>query len=111
MTDFTVRADRPLAALRHARALYRQITERFLDETSRIGELVGNAADTREFAALIAAHQKALSTLIEFEARVEKQIADRIGRARGEFDLRRARDEILGKLARLAAAGRAGEAG
>lgn len=107
MTRDRAGADRPLAALRHARSVYQQITERFLQEAARIGDIVASAAETKEFAALIAAHQKALGALIEFEARVEKQIADRIGRARGEFDLRRARDEILGKLARLASAERA----
>lgn len=102
MEDDTARASRPLAALRHARAIYRQVTERFLEEAARLGDVAASVAETKEFAALAAAHNKALTALIEFEARIEKQIAERVGRGRGEFDLRRARDEILGKLARLA---------
>ncbi|MGG7565675.1 hypothetical protein ACQ5SO_05870 [Rhodovulum sp. DZ06] len=102
MDKDTARASRPMAALRHARGIYRQVTERFLEEAARLGDVVGTVAETKEFAALAAAHNKALSALMEFEARIEKQISERIGRGRGEFDLRRARDEILGKLAGLA---------
>lgn len=103
MTTEKARAARPMAALRHAREIYREVTERFLEEAARLGDAVSSVTETKEFAALAATHHKALSALIEFEARIEKQIADRIGRGRGEFDLRKARDEILGKLAGLAA--------
>jgi hypothetical protein len=101
MYKMTARASRPLAALRDARAVYSRLTERLMSEVSRLGEIASSVVEMKDFAALMTVHQKALSTLIEFEARIEKQIADRIGRGRGEFDLRRARDEILGKLAGL----------
>jgi hypothetical protein len=104
MDKTTARASRPMAALRNARAVYSRVTERLLSEFSRVGEIAANVGEMKEFATLIGVHQKALSTLIEFEARIEKQIAERIGRGRGDFDLGRARDEIMGKLAGLKAA-------
>jgi hypothetical protein len=109
MTGEMARASRPLAALRDARAVYSRLTERLIAEVSRLGEFAADVVPMKEFAALMGVHHKALSTLIEFEARIEKQIAERVGRGRGEFDLRRARDEIMGKLAGLKAALGAGK--
>ncbi|TYO85057.1 hypothetical protein [Oceanicella actignis] len=96
--------DRPLEALRNARALYRQLSEIMAAEIRALGAGLAALPDDDRLRKLVELHNKTLSQLMEFEARVEKQIAERIGRGRGELDLGAARREILGKLARLKAA-------
>ena len=97
--------NRPLEALRNARSNYRRIAEILVGEIRRLGDGID---DAKERFSLIQMHQKTLQTLIDFESRIEKQIAERIGLRRGDIDLDRARREILGKLARLTAALRTG---
>ncbi len=93
--------NRPLEALRNARAIYRTLSELLSAEIRALGAGLATLSEDDRLQKLVQLHQKALTQLMEFEARVEKQIAERVGRGRGDLDLVAARREILGKLARL----------
>ncbi len=99
--DDSASRSRPLQALRDARATYRALSELLGAEVRALSRKV-RGKGFEEAQKLVQAHQKSLSQLMEFEARVEKLIVERIGRGRGDLDLAAARGEILGKLARLA---------
>ncbi len=101
MTRNTGDRSKPFAALRDARATYRRLREKLVAEARRLGEGKESGAGGTAWLTLVQSHHKALQQLLDFETRIEKQISDRIGLARGEIDLEKARTEILGKLARL----------
>jgi hypothetical protein len=91
-----------MTALRHARDIYRRASAGLLAELDRLGKELASEEAGKRLLALIAMHQKALHTVLEFEKSLEKRIAERIGRRRGELDVEAARREVLGKLSRLA---------
>ena len=102
MGERRAREGRSMALLRHARDIYRKASARLLAELRALGEGLAGEEAGRRVLTLIALHQKALHMVLEFEERLEKRIAERIGRRRGELDVEAARREVLGKLDRLA---------
>lgn len=93
LTDTTTRL------MEQARGLYRDLTEELIAAIERLKTQDGEA-DAKTRSETIRAHRKALQTVLELEVQSLKQAEE----ARGvhELDLEAAREEVLGRIARLA---------
>lgn len=93
--------------LKNALTLYRSLSDALAAAITRLRvNAEGDKPDTGDAASLVKQHQKALQTVLDIETRYEEH---RYGKQGGEqsrlLNLKAARDEVLGRLARLRPAG------
>jgi hypothetical protein len=91
-------------ALKAAEGLFASLCADLDRERARLAEATetGDAERPRAVAALARETQKALRTLLELELRLMREGETAPGAGAGTMDLGAARDEIEGRLARLA---------
>ena len=82
-----------------AQTLHRSLEERDATEDQPV--------DLKTQNSLLQSYQKALQTLVAIESDIEKRRNEERGRGSDELDLDAARQEILGRIARLRASGQA----
>jgi hypothetical protein len=89
------------ARLQDALALYRSLSDQLNRAIARLSQPEDDALpEAKARNEMIKAHQKALQTVLELEQRAAEQ-DERDAAARRYLDIAAARDEVLGRLARL----------
>ncbi len=99
MTISATAAMAPGDLLERTRELYRDLTVGLQRRIAQINGLTDTEADCKDHVEAVKAHHKALQSVLDLEANLEKRSKHWNGGASCELDLHTARDEVLARFA------------